>query len=101
MMGVALLQERIGKHLAQWRRDVHRETRLRTRFVQALKDKNQRKIDLGDRLVKPVFLKKFGIFRVPDKRQVSVKDQAEISSWHRYQWSVVGGQLSVAIRIIK
>ena len=88
MARVTVLQQRIGEHLAERRRDIHREARLSTGLVQRLKNENQRKIDLGDRLVKPVFFKKFRIFRMPDKRQVSVEDQAEISDGH----DLVSGQ---------
>ena len=47
---IAFLQQRVDKHLAQRRRNVHRQPRPRSRLMKVLKNKNERKIDLGDGL---------------------------------------------------
>jgi hypothetical protein len=50
--------------------------------VEALEDKDKRKVDLRDRFVEPIFFEKFRIFGMPDERQVGVKDQAEVPNGH-------------------
>src|SRR5689334_5020061 len=87
---VSILQELVGEHLTQRRRDVHRETRLDTGLVQRLKNENERQIDLGYGLVEPVFLEEFGIFGMPDKGQMGVQDEAEIPRRHTRSLEQVG-----------
>src|SRR5690606_38080679 len=82
MRGVSFLQERIGQHFAYAWRNVHRKPRFYTAFQQVFENENERKIDLGYRLVKPIFFEKFGIFGMPHERKMCVKDKAEISERH-------------------
>jgi hypothetical protein len=51
--------------------------------MQRLKDKDERQINFGYRLLEPIFLKELRIFRMPDKRQVCVQNEAEISGWNK------------------
>ena len=50
--------------------------------MQVLKDEYKREIDFSDRFEKPVFFEEFGIFRMADKRQVGMEDQAEVTDGH-------------------
>jgi hypothetical protein len=72
--GIAVLQQFVSQHLAKRRRDVHCKSRRRAGLVQRLEDEDQRKIDFGDGLVKPVFLEEFRIFGMPHERQMGVQN---------------------------
>jgi hypothetical protein len=48
-----------------------------------LEDIDERKIDLGYRLVEPVFFEKFGIFGMPNKREMGVQDETVVTDGHR------------------
>jgi hypothetical protein len=74
MASVSGLEKFVGEHLAQRRRDIHRKPRFHTCFVEILKNENKRKVNLSYRFVEPIFFEELGIFGMPDKRQVSVKD---------------------------
>ena len=50
--------------------------------MQPLKDNDQWKIYFRDSFKKPILFQKFRIFRMPDKRQMGVKYEAEITYRH-------------------
>src|SRR5258708_7723398 len=79
MPRVTRLQHFVGKHLAKRRRNVHREARFYASLMKTLKNEDEREIDFSDRLVQPIFLEKFRVFRMPHERQVSMQDEAKIT----------------------
>ena len=83
---VAIPQQLVLQHGAQRRRDRHRE--LERHFVadQPLHHGNQRQISFGDGFEEPVFLEKLFVLRVPDERQMRVKNERERTGGHcRFQ----------------
>ena len=93
MSQIALLQERVEQHRAQRGAKRERESRLHAIAQPAFHDLDERQVALRDRLKEPVFLKKFFVFRVPDKWQVRVEDECEVAGHIFYRCpDVFGGQ---------
>src|SRR2546423_5949096 len=80
---VAFAQQLVLQHRAERRRHRHRE--LERHFVsdEPLHHREERDVAFRYRLEEPVFLEEFLMFRVPDKRQVRVKDEREVTGRHR------------------
>ena len=79
VLRASLLQKRIRQHLAQRRREAHRQTERHPLLPQPAEGLQQRKVRLRDRFKQPVFLQKPGLLRVPDERQMRVQDEANES----------------------
>src|SRR5688572_31986263 len=91
VLRIAFLEKRISKHFAKRRRDVHGDPGRCPGFVQMLKNEDKRKVNLRYCFVEPVLFEKLRILRVPDKRQMGVKNETEVSDWHkrvRRSWPV-------------
>src|ERR1700724_1177605 len=78
MPDVALTQKFVLQHRAQRRRERHRELERNAVVYQSLHHLQQRNVGFGDRLEEPVFLEKMLVLRVPDERQVRVKNEREV-----------------------
>ena len=82
VLGVALLQQVVGQHRDQRRRQRHRAAVGDVVGDQPLEHLQQGQVRPGDRLVQPLLLHHRRIFRVTDERQVGVQDEREISGRH-------------------
>src|SRR5262249_23500527 len=82
MSDIALLQERIGQHLAQRRREPESYSSLYPVLETGAQDVKQREGCLADRLKQPVFFEELGVLGVTHKRQMRVKNDGEQSVWH-------------------
>src|SRR5262249_16898312 len=82
MSDIALLQERIGQHLAQRRREPESYSSLYPVPQPRPQDGKQREVCLADRLKQPVFFEELGVLGVTHKRQMRVKNDGEQSVWH-------------------
>jgi hypothetical protein len=78
---ITVLQQLVAQHRGQRRRDRHGQAEIAAVIQQPVHHVDQRDIRLRDRLVEPVLLKKLVVFGMPDKRQVGVQDQREITLW--------------------
>ena len=76
---VTVLQQRIEQHRAERRREREREPGVHAVALPALHRPEQRQIGFGDGLEQPVLLEKLLVLRMPDERQVRVKDEGEIA----------------------
>src|SRR5204862_2564091 len=76
---VTLQQQLVLQHRAERRRDRHGQ--LERNFVaqQPLHHPEERDVAFGYRLEEPVFLEKFVMLRMPDKWQVRVKNEREVT----------------------
>src|SRR5262249_15481479 len=83
MADIALLQKRIGQHLAQRRREPERYSSLYPVLETGTQDVKQREVCLADRLKQPVFFEELGVLGVTHKRQMRVKNDGEQSVWHK------------------
>jgi hypothetical protein len=71
---VTILQQRVGKHLAQRRRQAERDARLDAVQQTAFEDLQERQVGFADGLKEPVFFQKFRVFGMAHVRQVRVQD---------------------------
>ena len=76
---VAVLQQRIGEHRRQRRRDRHGHSPIDAVALQALEDVQQRNVRLGDGLVQPVLFEEVLVLGMAHKRQVCVQDETEVT----------------------
>ena len=79
---VAILQQRIGQHARQGRRDRHGQAPVGFVAVQPFEDFEQRNVGLGDRLVEPIFFEEVVEFGMPDIGQMGVQNECEIAERH-------------------
>ena len=79
---VAFLQQIVGQHRDQRRRQRNRAAIGNAVGDQALEGLKQRQIGSGDGFIQPLFLHDRRILRMPDERQVRVKDKREITGRH-------------------
>src|SRR5205085_2349457 len=78
MSDVALTQKFVLQHRAQRWRERHRELERNVVVHQSLHHLQQRNVSFGDRLEEPVFLEKMFVLRMPDERQMGVKNEREM-----------------------
>ena len=81
-MDVALLEHRVPHHRAKRRGERHGEAERDAVPHQTFHHVEQRQVGFRNCLVKPVFLQKLRVFRMPDKRQVGVKNRGNVSERH-------------------
>ena len=81
---VAVLQQRIAEHGRQRRRDRHGQPPVGPVAFQAVHHFQQRNVRFRDGLVEPVFFEEIVVFRMADKGQMSMKNQAQVSERHRW-----------------
>ena len=87
MPEITFLQERIEQHRAKRRRQREREARLHSVAQPAVHFLNERDVSFRDRFEQPVFFQKLFVLRMPDKRQMRVKNECEIALAHlEYLW---------------
>jgi hypothetical protein len=83
---VTLPQELILQHRAECGRDRHGQLERHLVADQPLHHFEQRDVAFGDRLEEPVFLEKLVVLRMPNERQVRVKNEREVTGRHcRFQ----------------
>ena len=82
VLGVADLEQVVGQHRDQRRRQRHGRAVRDVIGDQPLEHLHQRQVRPGDRLVEPLLLHHRRIFGVTDERQVGVQDEREISGGH-------------------
>ena len=82
VLGVAELEQIVGQHRQQRRRNRHGGAERDVIADQPLERLQQRQVRAGDRLVQPLLLHHRRIFGVTDERQVRVQDQREVSGRH-------------------
>jgi hypothetical protein len=70
MLCIPFLEERINQHFAERRRNIHREARSSTRFMQVLKNIDKREVNFSDCFVKPILFQKLRVLRVAHERKV-------------------------------
>src|SRR6266404_3238954 len=82
MPEVTLAEQLVLQHRAKRWRDRHGE--LERHFVpdEPLHHSEQRDVTLRYRLEEPVFLEKLVMLRMPDKRQMRVKKEREVTGGH-------------------
>ena len=85
MAGVALLQEVVGEHRDERRRERDGAAVGHAVGDEALEHLHERQVGAGDPLVEPLLLHHRGVLGMPDERQVGVEDEREISGGHRRQ----------------
>ena len=76
---VAFLKEWIGEHFAERWRHAHGKSPTDVVIREATHHSQERDISFCHGFKQPVFLEKIGIFRMSDKRQVGMQDNAEVS----------------------
>src|SRR5216684_5665521 len=76
---VAVLQKRIEQHGAERRAERERQARLHPAVQPAIHDLDERQVGFGDGLEEPVLLQKMLVLRMPDKRQMGVEDEGEVT----------------------
>ena len=74
MMHVAILQQRVGEHLAERRRQPQRDARPHAVHHAAFEDLQERQVGFADGFKEPVFFEEFRVFRMTHERQVRVQD---------------------------
>ena len=79
VMNVAFLEQGIGEHFAQRRREAHREAEIDFVVAQTTHHAQKRDIRLCHGLEQPVFFEEVGVFGVTDEREVCMQDDAEIA----------------------
>ena len=82
----SVLQQRITEHLAQRRRNRHRNSEINIVIDETLKHIEQWNISLDNRFVEPSLFQERIILRVSDERQVSMQLQTYISVCHEYSY---------------
>src|SRR6202011_639120 len=78
MPDVALTQKFVLQHRAERRCERHRELERNVVVHEPLHHLQQRNVGFGDRLEETVFLEKMLVLRMPDERQVRVKNEREV-----------------------
>ena len=75
MTEIALLEQRIGEHGDEGRRQAHGEAEIHAVVHQSVEYVDKRNVGLGDRLVQPVFFEKPVVLGVAHIRQMAVQNQ--------------------------
>jgi hypothetical protein len=70
---VAILEKRVGEHLAQRRRQPEGHPEVNALFDELLEDDEKRDVRLADCLEEPVLFEELRILGVPYERQVGVE----------------------------
>ena len=83
MPNVALAQKIVLQHRAKRGRNRHRELERDVVIRQALQHLQQRNVGLGDRFEEPRLFEELLVFRVPNERQVRVKNERELPGHER------------------
>src|SRR5437762_4846019 len=78
MPDVALAQKFVLQHRAQRWGERHREFERNLVVREPLHHSQQRDVSFGDRLEEPVFLEEVLVLRMPNERQVRVKNKREV-----------------------
>ena len=81
--GVALLQEIVGEHRDERRRERDRAAVRDAVGDQTLEHLQERQVRSGDAFVEPLLLHHRWVLGMPDERQVGVQDEREVSRWHQ------------------
>ena len=76
---IALLQQRVGEHLAERRSERHRYAEVHAVAHQAVEDADQRYVGLADGLEEPVFFEEAVVFGVADEGQVRVQHYRHVA----------------------
>jgi hypothetical protein len=79
---ITLQEQLVLQHRAQRWRDRHGQLERHAVANQPLHHPEQREVAFGYRLEEPVFLEKLVMLRMPDERQVRVKDEREVTGRH-------------------
>ena len=79
---VALLQEVVGEHRDERRRERDGAAVGNAVGDEALEHLHERQVRAGDPLVEPLLLHHRRVLGMSDERQVGVEDEREISGWH-------------------
>ena len=90
MPGVPVLEEVVGQHGEERRRERHGHAVGNVVGEEPLEDLKERQVGAGDGLVEPVLLHHGRIFRVTDEGQVRVQDEREVTLGHGRQSSTFG-----------
>src|ERR1700746_983195 len=78
MPDVPLAQKFVLQHRAQRWGERHRELERNVVIREPLHHLQERDVSFGDRLKEPVFLEEMLVLRMPNERQVRVKDKREV-----------------------
>jgi hypothetical protein len=79
---VAIAQQLVLQHRAERGRDRHRQLERHLVPEEPLHHREERDVAFGYRLEEPIFLEKFLMLGVPDKRQMRVKNEREVTGGH-------------------
>ncbi len=82
LLRVPLLQKIVGHHREERRAERQGQTKIDAVGEHPLESQEKRRVRLGDGLEEPFFLHVGGGLRMPDERQVRVKDDREVSVRH-------------------
>src|SRR5215471_11906452 len=82
MACVPLLQQRIGKHLAQWRRQAQCDMGADAVHCEPFENVQQRYVGLAYGFEQPVLFEEFGVFGMAHKGQMRMKNQSEETAFH-------------------
>src|SRR5207244_7099569 len=86
MPDVALAQKFVLQHRAQRWGERHREFERNLVVREPLQHLQQRDVSFGDRLEEPVFLQEVLVLRMPNERQVRVKNEREVTGHEGGRW---------------
>ena len=75
---VAVLQERIGHHREERRRERHRDAEVDALLLEPVEHLDERDVRLGDRLVEPVLLEEVLVLGMPHVGEVRVEDERQV-----------------------
>src|SRR5260370_40547718 len=78
MPDVPLAQKFVLQHRAQGWGERHRELERNVVIREPLHHLQQRDVSFGDRLEEPIFLQEVLVLRMPNERQVRVKNKSEV-----------------------
>ena len=79
VLNVAFLEERIGEHFAQGRREAHGQTESNAVVGEASHHAKQRNIGLGHGFVEPILFEEIWVFWVANKGKMRMQDDAEVA----------------------
>src|SRR5438093_10677092 len=85
----ALQQDIVLQHHTHVRSERHSEYERSVDINQPSHHLQDRDVSFGDRLEQPVFFQKMFMFRMPNERQVGVKNEREVTSHCRFLYSVI------------
>ena len=85
MAQVSLLEQLVAEHRAERRRERHRQPEGDAVVGQPPHHAQERQVRFGDGFEEPVFLEKILVLRMPDERQMRVKNERERTGHARFR----------------